>query len=94
MSRRRNIDVFGHAHMLTFSTYRRYPFLTRPRVCRWLVEAIETTRRRHTVDIWAYVFMPDHVHAIVCPRSHRTRIADIRKSIKLPVAKRAMRWLE
>ena len=36
----------GHAHELTFSCYRSYPFLQAERTCQWLAEAIEAARRR------------------------------------------------
>ncbi len=62
--RRRTYDEPGHAHELTFSLYRRHPFLRAERVCGWLAEAIEEARRGLEVDLWAYVFMPDHVHLI------------------------------
>ena len=39
----------GHAHELTFSCYRGYPFLQAERTCRWLAEAIEAGRRQHSL---------------------------------------------
>ena len=58
----------GHAHELTFSCYRRYRFLSRESTCEWLAEAIDAARRELQYDLWAFVFMPDHVHLIVYPR--------------------------
>jgi putative transposase len=54
----------GHAHELTFSCYRRFPFFSRDRVCQWIEEA----RTSLDFDVWAWVFMPDHVHLFVRPR--------------------------
>ena len=33
---------------------------------QWLAEAI--VEADLNFDVWAYVFMPEHVHLIVCPR--------------------------
>lgn len=32
-------------------------------------------------NLWAYVFMPEHVHLIVHPRNAECDVADIRKAI-------------
>ena len=65
--RRRNLNLSGHAHELTFSCYRGFPFLSAERACRWLAEAIDRARARHQFSLWAYVFMPEHVHLILRP---------------------------
>ena len=65
---RKAINAPGHAHELTFSCYQRYPFLKAERTCLWLVDAIQAARVKHNFDLWAYVFMPEHVHLIVRPR--------------------------
>lgn len=91
---RRNFNEPGHAHELTFSCYRRYPFLKSERSCRWLAEAIDAARDKYPFDLWAYVFMPDHAHLIICPREPVYDIAEIRKAIKAPVGCRAIAFLE
>lgn len=90
---RRNYNDPGHAHELTFSCYRRFDFLSRDRTCQWLVESIEAARQRLDFDVWAWVFMPDHVHIIVRPRQPTYDIAAIRRRIKEPVARQALAWL-
>ena len=55
-------DVPGHAHELTFSCYHLYPFLNAQRTCLWLAQAIEQARSELKFYVWAYVFMPEHVH--------------------------------
>ncbi len=90
---RTNFNVPGQAHELTFSCYRRYPFLARERVCRWLVNAIEAARKSLEFDLWAWVFMPDHVHLIIRPNCQTYDIAHIRRQIKEPVARHAISWL-
>jgi REP-associated tyrosine transposase len=66
---RRSINVSGHAHELTFSCFHRFPFLSRDRTCDWLGASIRTACADLEFSLWAFVFMPDHVHLIV----HRTR---------------------
>lgn len=89
---RKNINEPGHAHELTFSCYHRSPFLSRERPCEWLVNAIEQARIHLEFDVWAWVFMPDHVHLIVHPRRAKYDMAAIRRLIKEPVARQAIAY--
>jgi hypothetical protein len=50
---RRNFNLPGHAHELTFSCYRGFPFLKAERTSQWLVEAIEHARMEHHFAVWA-----------------------------------------
>jgi putative transposase len=90
---RKNYNEPGHAHELTFSCYQGYPFLSRERTCRWLVEAIEHARSTLEYDLWAWVFMPNHVHLFVRPRQNTYDVATFRRLIKEPVSRKAVRWL-
>lgn len=92
--RRRSFDEPGHAHELTFSCYRRYAFLESERTCEWLAQAIDEGRRRWDFDLWAYVFIPEHVHLIVRPRGTDTLVSAILKAIKQPVGRRAFLYLD
>jgi len=76
----------GQAHALTFSCYCNRPFLSKQRTCEWLVQAIDAARRRHAFDLWAYVFMPDHVHLVIYPRCEDYSISRILLSIRQPVS--------
>ena len=91
--RRKSIDEPGHAHMLTFSTHQRYRFLSVDRTCGWLADAIEEARASLDFALWAYVFMPDHVHLIVRPGGTTWGISDFLRAIKLPVGQQAMTYL-
>jgi putative transposase len=91
---RRNCNYLGHSHELTFSCYQRYPFLKAERTCRWLADAIEDARQHWSFDLWAYVFMPEHVHLIVHPRESKYDIAQIRKAIKAPVGSKAVKYIK
>ncbi len=90
---RTSFDDPGHAHELTFSCFRRRAFLSKERTCRYLAEAILRARRQHQFALWAYVFMPEHVHLLIWPTQACYSIAAIRKSIKQSVARRATSWL-
>jgi putative transposase len=93
---RRNINEPGHAHELTFSCYRRLPLLDCDRVRAFLAESINDAKAELDFAVWAYVFMPEHVHLIVYPRRVEYDIAAIRAAIKEPAARRALNyfWME
>ena len=84
----------GHAHELTFSCYQNRPFLSAERICKYLVDAIVSSRTKHKFDLWAYVFMPNHVHLLICPRKSEYSISDILLSIKQPVSRKAVSHLK
>ena len=92
-NRRRAFNESGHAHELTFTCYRRYGFLRAERCCQWLAEAIDKARRRRDFALWAYVFMPEHVHLIVYPRQPNYDISIILQAIKESVGRRAVGYL-
>jgi putative transposase len=87
---RRSCNEPGHAHALTFTCYRRFRFLSAERTCQWLGEAIEEARRALDFALWAFVFMSEHAHLIVCPRRPGYDMATILKAIKEPVGRRAV----
>jgi len=92
--RRQAFNEPGHAHELTFSCYRRYRFLAAERTCEWLAAAITRARTKHDFALWAFVFMPDHVHLIIQPRPPYHSISAILQSIKQPVGQRALSFLK
>jgi putative transposase len=63
------------------------------RTCMWLAEAIEAARREFDFSLWAYVFMPEHVHVLIYPRQPAYDISAILKAIKQPVGMQAIRYL-
>ena len=58
-----------------------------------VANAFDKARERHKFAIWAYVFMPEHVHVIVWPKGEYL-IETIRQSIKQPIARKALRMFE
>jgi len=90
---RRNHNVPGHANELTFSCYQGYRFWQKERVCQWLTKLIDEARANWHFHLWAYVFMPEHVHLIIHPERAGYDIADIKQAIKGPVGRKAIRYL-
>ena len=87
-------NVAGNAHELTFSCYDNRPFLLAERTCEYLVDSIISSREKPKFDLWAYVFMPNHVHLLICPKRQQYSISDILLSIKQPVSRKAVNYLK
>jgi putative transposase len=83
----------GHAHELTFTCFQRIDFLQTDCYSQWLADAIDAARVRLNFQLWAYVFMPEHVHLIVWPRLPLYNVSEILKAIKEPVARKAVRHM-
>lgn len=94
MPHRKNFNIPGNAHALTFTCYKRYPFLLKDRTRDWLAQAINEVCRDMDYRLWAYVFMPEHVHLIVYPNQPIYDIAVFRKCVKALVARKAIGYLE
>ncbi len=87
-------NISGHAHELTFSCYRNQDFLSKERTCQWLVESIGQAKHKLAFSLWGYVFMPNHVHLLIRPRTKDYSISSILKAIKTPVGLKAVRWMK
>jgi putative transposase len=90
---RRNYNEPGHAHELTFTCQGRHKFLQAERSCEWLRDSLQEARRSLDFDLWAFVFMPEHVHLIVHPRQPQYDISVIREAIKEPVGRKGIAYL-
>lgn len=86
----RRFNEPNEAHFLTFCCFRGQAFLSRDRACQWLVDATESALVKHPFHLWAYVFMPNHVHLIVWPTQPHYSISKLLSSIKIPVTSRAV----
>ncbi len=87
-NKRVHFNTPGHAHELTFSCYRNRKFLLHEQACLFLVDAVNMARRKHFLMIWAYVFMPDHVHLLLYPECENYSMSAILLTIKQSVARR------
>ena len=81
-------NIPGDAHELTFSCFEKQPLLLQDRARVCLAQSIAKARVKHGFHLWAWLFMPDHIHLLIFPTSEEYSISDILQSIKQPVAKK------
>lgn len=86
-----HIDLPGHAHELTFSCLRKQPFLLHQKWCAILADAIVVARDKHSFSLWAYVFMPSHVHLLIRPNKPGYSTAAILQAIKQSSSRKILR---
>ena len=91
--RRPAMDEPGHAHELTFTCFHRFPFLQAERTCQWLADVIDQARQELHFAVWAYVFMPEHVHVLIVPTQPVYQVSRILSAIKEPVARKAIKHM-
>ncbi len=84
----------GQPRELTFSCYRHYAFLARDRTRQWLCEALDEARAEFGFQLWAYVFMPEHVHVLVYPGDAPQQMSRFLQAAKELVARKAIRYLK
>jgi putative transposase len=77
----------GHAHELTFTTYRRTRYFLDPANCELFLRHLSAARERTGFQLWAYVVMPEHVHLFVYPGVGGPDIAEILKQVKQPFSR-------
>jgi putative transposase len=80
---------FG-VHEVTFSCHCGFRMLNHDRTRQWFVEALERARRLHHLKLRAYVIMPEHVHILLRVDQENYHLADVLKSIKQSVARKAI----
>jgi len=75
-------------HFITFSCFHRLPYLEQPEPKSTLEAILEQTRARHQARIYAYVFMPEHVHFLINePRpSCSSPVPQVAQAVRLPPA--------
>ena len=81
-------------HELTFSCYRRLPLLTNDRWRAMLAESITRAMTGHDYELIAFVFMPEHVHLLVLPKSESSRVSNLLNAIKRPYSFRIKKLLQ
>jgi putative transposase len=89
-SHRKTVKHFhepGDLHELTFSCYRRLPLLTNDDWRRRLARTIDEANQQETMELAAFVFMPEHVHLLIIPRKHEPYIGRYLALIKQPFSK-------
>ena len=74
-------------HFITFSCYRRRPFLDSPARRELFERALEDARRRYALFVTGYVVMPEHVHLLLS-EPERGLLATAIQAMKQSVARR------
>ncbi len=82
-------DIPNQARFVTFSCYRRQLLFGEDSTRDLFVEHIEAQRQRLEFDVFAYVVMPEHVHAVVLPRDGK--IGPVLRGIKQGFGQRMIR---
>ena len=93
MGKRREFNITGHAHELTFSCFRSRPLLKSDFACKKLAQSMVQAREKHSFGLWAYVFMPNHVHLLIYPPKDKYYIGKILTSIKQSTARGITNYL-
>src|ERR1700676_3838509 len=60
----------GDLHFVTFSCYRRWPYLGTVRARNCFVKILDEVRSRHGFTLLGYVLMPEHVHLLISGPEH------------------------
>ncbi|MBU0616111.1 MAG: transposase [Planctomycetes bacterium] len=79
----------GHAHFVTYSCFQGYKLLSKDRTRWWVIEALQRTRQKRDLTLFAYVIMPEHVHVALLPRRADYRMEHILAGLKRNVSKQA-----
>ena len=87
MPKLKNFDNYHNVRFITFSCYRRQPYLNLPKAKEILIRQIEMARNRHSFKLLGYVLMPEHVHLVIYPLPD-TRVGYLMGAIKSHMAKR------
>ncbi len=86
----------GDLHFITFSCYRRLPFLASAMRRDLFLRTLETVRQEYELVVVGYVAMPEHVHLLVGePRKQNLSVAikALKQSVSLTVLNRLRKGL-
>ena len=78
----------GEFHFLTFSCYRRRPYLSMVAAMELFEDALERVRLRYFFVVAGYVVMPEHVHLLV-NEPRRGLLSRSAQALKLSVSMRS-----
>jgi REP-associated tyrosine transposase len=79
------------SHFVTFSCYRRLPYLRDERLRDLFVTSLERTRRKYRFRVYGYVVMPEHVHLLVSEPASEV-LATAIQALKISLARRAIQY--
>ncbi len=90
----RRREIPGGVRFITCSCQRRLPLLRNPAICLIFLEAMARARAKFSLEIFAWVLMPEHIHLLLRPPEHGA-LAPALKSLKLSVSMPVIaRWRE
>jgi putative transposase len=75
----------GHFHFVTFSCFRRQPFLTTASSRDLFERSLETMRVRYDFVVAGYVLMPEHVH-LLFSEPKKAMLSKALQALKISVA--------
>jgi putative transposase len=78
----------GEFHFLTFSSFRRQPYLSTVAAMELFEDALERVRLRYLFAVAGYVVMPEHVHLLV-NEPRRGLLSRTVQALKLSVSMRS-----
>jgi putative transposase len=80
----------GDDHFITFSCYRRQPYLQTVQAKETFLSSLEQMRQSYGFEVLGYVVMPEHVHLLVSePPDHEEHsLATAMQALKISVSRR------
>jgi putative transposase len=85
-SRLKRYHTFGHDHFVTFSCYKRLPYLNHDHARIVFLDTLERLRKRHQFYVFGYVLMPEHVHLLLSEPS-KTSLSGVFRALKTETSK-------
>ncbi len=83
-----------HLHELTFSCHRRLPLLTNDGWRKLLCHSLNAACDAEGFSLIAFVFMPEHVHLLVLPKTDESKVSRLLARTKQPASKQIRQILE
>lgn len=83
----RHYHTSGDLHELTFSCYQRRPLLVDDALRRLLSRTLDAAGKACSIELVAFVFMPEHVHLLVHPITESPDFGSYLARIKQPFSK-------
>lgn len=90
----RHFESAVEFHELTFSCYQRRPLLTSDKWRSILSMSLNKACEKEAFDVVASVFMPEHVHLLVLPRTKEAKVSRLLARTKQPASKQIRELLE
>jgi putative transposase len=82
LQRHTRLAFSGSLHFITTVTSVRGNWFIEPDTCRGILELFEGYRKRHDVDCFGYVLMPDHLHALLLQKTDDPVVSKLMEDFK------------